>query len=136
MSGNNCDIKNFMGSFWVQNNDGIVTLGLNEEALADFDEVLSFDLPSEQDQVEFEEICGSIDTSDGPLDIYSPVSGTVIEVNSAIVEDPALLFDDPTGEGWILKFSAEEDEEYDEDDEDEDDYDDEDDDDYEDEDEE
>ncbi len=137
MSSNNSDFKNFMGSFWVQNNDGIVTLGLNEEALADFDEVLSFDLPSEQDQVELEEICGSIDTSDGPLDIYSPVSGTVIEVNSAVVEDPAILFDDPTGEGWILKFSAEADfeDEDEEDDEEDDDFDDDDEDeDYEDED--
>jgi glycine cleavage system H protein len=118
------DIKNFMGNFWIQTSNNVITLGVNEEALSDFDDILSFDLPAEQDQVEAEEVCGGIETSDGPLDIYSPVTGTVIEVNVAVIEDPSILFDDPYGDGWLLKIEPIDE---DEDDEDEDDYDDEDD---------
>lgn len=123
-----------MGNFWVQSEGGVVTLGLTEETIADFDEILSFDFPEDQQTVEADEVCGTIETNDGPIDIYSPVTGTVIEVNTTLVEDPSMLMDDPGGEGWLLKFSAEED--YEDEDEDEDDEDeDEDDDDYEEEDE-
>lgn len=126
------DVKIFMGSFWIQNEGGTITLGLTEETIADFDEVLSFDLPEEQQTVEAEEACGTIETNDGPIDLYSPVSGTVVEVNTALVEDPSILLEDPMGEGWILKFAADEDfddeddEEEDEDEEEEDDEEDED----------
>lgn len=115
------DIKNFMGNFWVQTTNNIITIGINEESLNDFDDILSFDLPSEQDLVEGEEVCGSIETSDGPLDIYSPVTGTILEVNAAVVDDPSILFDDPYGDGWLLKIEPSEEDDYDED-EDEDDY--------------
>jgi glycine cleavage system H protein len=122
------NIKIYMGNFWVQTESGIVTLGLTEETIADFDEILSFDLPEEQQNVEADEICGTIETSDGPIDIYSPVTGTVIEVNTTLIEDSSVLMEDPTGEGWILKFAAEEeleeDEDEDEDEEDEDEEDD------------
>jgi glycine cleavage system H protein len=114
------DIKNYMGHLWYSNVDGIITVGLNEEALEDFDEILSFDLPKDNEDVTEDEVCGSIETSDGPLDIYAPVSGTILEINSTVVEDPAVLMEDPYEEGWLIKISADE-EEHDEEDEDEDD---------------
>lgn len=126
----NSDIKIFMGQFWVQEEGGVYTLGLTEEALADFDEILSMDFPDEDMSVEQEESCGVIETSDGPIDLYSPVTGSVVEVNRAVIEDPSIMMEDPTGEGWLLKFAEEDfDEDEDEDDdenydEDEDDYDD------------
>ncbi|MEY4617231.1 MAG: glycine cleavage system protein ue [Pseudomonadota bacterium] len=133
------DVKIYMGNFWVQSEGGTITLGLTEETIADFDEIVSFDFPEEQQNVEADEVCGTIETNDGPIDIYSPVSGSVIEVNTTLIEDSSVLMEDPTGEGWLLKFTADEDyEDEDEDEDDEDDLDDEDedeDDDYEDEDE-
>lgn len=110
------DVKNYMGMFWVQTEGGVTTLGLNEETIADFDEILSFDFPEEQQEVEADEVCGTIETNDGPIDIYCPISGSVLEVNSTLIEDPSVLMDDPTGEGWLIKFTAEDDFEEDEDD--------------------
>lgn len=118
------DVKMYMGSFWVQKEGGLLTLGLTEEAIEDFDEVLSFDLPEEQQKVEADEICGTIETNDGPLDLYSPVTGTVSEVNTTLIEDPSALMEDPQGEGWLLKFAPDDD--YDEDEDGDEDYDDED----------
>lgn len=117
------DVRNFMGYLWVQEEDGIVTIGINEEGLADFDSISSVDLPAEQDKVEADEVCGTVETDDGPLDIYSPVSGTVIEINSAVIDEPGLIIEDPFEEGWLIRIEASEDL----DDEDEDDDDDEDD---------
>lgn len=103
----NENLKIYMGNFWVQNENGTVTLGLTEETLADFDEILSFDFPEEEQAVEADEVCGTIETSDGPIDIYCPISGSVTEVNTTLMDDPSVLMEDPYGEGWLIKFSTE-----------------------------
>ena len=109
---------------WIQEEDWIITIGINEEGLADFEEITSVDLPAEHDKVEADEVCGTVETDDGPLDIYSPVSGTVIEVNAAVIDDPSLIQEDPFEEGWLIRVEASE--PLDEDEDEEDDYDDED----------
>jgi glycine cleavage system H protein len=113
------DVRNFMGYMWVQQTDGVITIGINEDGLADFEEIQSIDLPAEGEAVEADVVLGTVETDDGPLDIYSPVSGTVLEVNSQVIDEPALIQEDPYEEGWLIKIEAEE--ELDEDDEDEDD---------------
>jgi glycine cleavage system H protein len=121
------DVKNFNHHMWYQEADGIITIGINEEGLADITEITSIDLPPEQEKVEEDVAIGTIETDDGPLDIYSPVEGTVIEVNSQVSEDPSIIHDDPYEEGWLLRIEPSEeladddDEDADEDEDDEDD---------------
>lgn len=117
------DVRNFMGYMWIQEEDGIITIGINEEGLADFEEITSVDLPAEHDKVEADEVCGTVETDDGPLDIYSPVSGTVLEVNSAVIDDPTLIQEDPFEEGWLIRVEASEDLDEDEDEDEDDDED-------------
>ena len=123
MSGN---VKNFNHHMWYQEVDGIITIGINEEGLADITEITSVDLPPEQEKVEEDVAIGTIETDDGPLDIFSPVEGTVIEVNSQVQEDPSVIQDDPYEEGWLLRIEPteeladDEDEDADEDEEDDD----------------
>lgn len=112
------DIKNFNHHMWYREEDGIITIGINDEGLADISEINSVDLPSEQDKVEEDVAIGVIETDDGPLNIYSPVEGTVIEVNAAVLEEPSIIQEDPYEEGWLLRIEATE--ELDEDEEDED----------------
>ena len=116
------DIKNFNHHMWYQEVDGIVTIGINEEGLADITEITSVDVPPEQEKVDEDAVIGTIETDDGPLNIYSPVEGTVIEVNAQVLEDPSLIQEDPYEEGWLLRIEASEEiSDDDEDDEDEDD---------------
>lgn len=122
-----------MGYLWVLNEDGVVTIGINEDGLEDFEEISSIELPPEGEKIESDVVLGTIETDDGPLDIYSPVDGTVLEVNSQVLEDPSLIQEDPYEEGWLLKIETEADSAADEDDEDDDDDSDEDDEDLEDE---
>ena len=118
------NIRNFMGYMWVQQEDGVVTIGINEDGLEDFEEITSIELPAENEKVEADVVLGTIETDDGPLDIYSPVDGTVIEVNSQVLEDPSLIQEDPYEEGWLIRIEpSEEDEDEDDYDEDEDDED-------------
>ena len=117
------EVRNFMGYLWVQEEDGIVTIGINEDGLEDFEEITSVQRPPEGEKIEADVVLGTIETDDGPLDIYSPVAGTVLEINSAAVEDPALIQEEPYDEGWLIRIEAEDsldDEDEDEDDDDED----------------
>lgn len=117
--------RNFMGSFWFQKEDNIYTVGLNEDALDTFDEITSADLPSDGELIDHDVVCGTLNTDEGPIDLYAPVSGTIIEINNAVVEDPTLIQDDPY-DSWLFKIESEEDfedEDLEEDDEDEDDED-------------
>ena len=115
-----------MGYLWYQQEDGIITIGINEDGLEDFEEISSVELPAEQEKVDAETIVATIETDDGPLDIYTPVSGTVIEINGQVVDDPSIIMEDPYEEGWLIRIEADEEVDEDEDEDDEDDDDDED----------
>lgn len=128
------DVKNFMGYLWYSQEDNIITIGINEDGLEDFEEISSVELPSEQEKVDADTIIATIETDDGPLDIYTPVSGTIIEINGQVVDDPSIIMEDPFEEGWLVRIEADEDIDEDDEDDDDDDEDDEDDD-YDDEDE-
>ena len=118
--------RKFADTLWIQQEDNIVTIGIHEDTLEDFEEIVSFDLPKETESVDPDSVIGSIETDDGTLDLYSPVSGTVVEINSTVIEDPSLIQEDPF-DSWILKIETDEnidslgeDEDEDEDEEDED----------------
>lgn len=96
----------YMGHQWITVEGEVVTVGLMEEALADLDAIIKVDLPTENESVEKDEICGELETKDGSLNIYAPVEGTVLEVNSAIADNPELIQEDPYGEGWVLRIEA------------------------------
>lgn len=120
-------IKNFNHYLWYSENDGIITIGINEEGLEDITEINSLELPPEQEKVDSELAFGSLESDDGTLDLFSPIDGTVIEVNSQVLEDPSLIMEDPYEEGWLIRIEADgeiEDEDEDEDEDEEEDADD------------
>lgn len=121
--------RNFMDYMWVQKEDNVYTIGLNEDALETIEKISDIDLPPSGEAVEPDVVVGSLETQDGPLDLYVPVSGVITEVNNAVIEDPSLIQDDPY-DSWLLKIESEDElsDEEEEDDEDEDEDDEEDDD--------
>ncbi|PIS10638.1 MAG: glycine cleavage system protein H [Bdellovibrio sp. CG10_big_fil_rev_8_21_14_0_10_47_8] len=116
--------KNFKSYMWFLKEDNVYTVGLNEDAIEKFDKIEAFDLPPEGETVDIETACGSLETDQDPIDLYSPVAGTVTEINSSVVEDPTLIQDDPM-DSWLFKIESDDDYvELDDDDEDGDDDDD------------
>ena len=112
--------RNFMGYLWVSKEDDIYTIGINEEGLEEITDIESIELPQEQEEIEADVAIGSVETNDGPLDIYSPVAGTITEINTAVLEDLSLIQEDPY-EAWLVKIQSDEDLDEVEDDEDDDD---------------
>jgi len=94
----------FTDELWARPHEGSVIIGVKQDFFDDVNELWGVDLPEEGAEVSPEEICGEVETDQGPVNIYTPIEGEVVEVNSAVVDDPDLLFDDSTEEGWLLRI--------------------------------
>jgi len=96
----------YMGHQWLTIEGEVITIGVMEEALEELDTIIKVDLPPENESVEKDEICGELETKDGSLNIYAPVEGTVLEINTSVTTNPDLIHEDPYGDGWIIKIEA------------------------------
>jgi glycine cleavage system H protein len=93
----------YMGYEWLQVEDDTVTIGISDEGLSELTDITAVKLPAEQEEVSPDEICGEIESDEGVLNLYCPVEGKVIEINAAVVENPALIMEDPYGDGWLFR---------------------------------
>ena len=89
---------------WAQVDENIVTVGVTEFAQEQLGEVVYVELPEEGQKVNQGESFGVVESVKAASDLYSPVSGTVIEVNAALLEDPSSLNDDPMNDGWLIRI--------------------------------
>jgi glycine cleavage system H protein len=100
------DFIPYMGYQWLQIEDGSVLVGISEEGLEEITEISELKLPAESEEVTADEVCGEIEMDEGSLNLYSPVDGKVVEINSAVLDNPDLIIEDPLGEGWLFRVEA------------------------------
>ena len=89
---------------WAQVEENVVTVGVTQFAQEQLGEVVYVDLPEAGQKVTQNQTFGVVESVKAVSDLYAPVSGTVIEVNSALLTNPASLNDDPTNEGWLIRI--------------------------------
>lgn len=83
-------------------NDGTAYIGITPYAAKQLGNVVYVDMPEEGDELTAGEEFGAIESVKAASDLFSPVSGEVIEVNTALEDNPKLVSDDPL-ENWIVK---------------------------------
>ena len=83
-------------------NDGIAVIGISPYAAKQLGNVVYVDMPEEGDEVAQGDEFGAIESVKAASDLYSPVSGEVIEVNEELSDNPKLVSDDPMT-NWIIK---------------------------------
>jgi glycine cleavage system H protein len=89
---------------WItEPSDGVVTIGITAYAADALGDIVYASLPQEGAVLEAGEPCGEVESTKSVSDVYAPVSGEVVAVNSAVEEDPAVVNSDPYGEGWLFK---------------------------------
>ncbi len=89
---------------WAQVDENITTVGITEFAQDSLGEIVYVELPEEGQKVTQGEPFGVIESVKAVSDLYAPVSGTVIEINAALGEDPTVLNDDPVNQGWLIRI--------------------------------
>ena len=89
---------------WVNVDEDVATIGITSFAQQQLGEVVFVELPEVGQVVGAGDEVGTIESVKAVGELYTPVSGEVVERNEAAVEDPALLNDDPHGEGWLVRI--------------------------------
>jgi len=89
---------------WVRVTGDTATVGITDHAQHELTDIVFVELPSVGRSVKAGESCAVVESVKTASDIYSPVSGTVSEVNPAVVNDPALVNTAPYGDGWFYKL--------------------------------
>lgn len=93
---------------WVRSEgDGVFTVGITEHAQDLLGDMVFVDLPDVGDAVTTGDDCAVAESVKAASDIYAPITGEVIEVNSLLENSPELVNSDAFGEGWMFKIQAE-----------------------------
>jgi glycine cleavage system H protein len=88
---------------WVRVEDGRATIGITSFAADELGDIVFVELPEPGSQLGQFQTFGVVESVKAVSDLYSPVSGAVVEVNDGLRERPELLNTDPFGEGWIAR---------------------------------
>jgi glycine cleavage system H protein len=88
--------------FWVRVDGDLVTIGLTDHGQEKLGEIASLELPETESYVEWNEPFGSIEAAGATIDLISPVSGVVINVNEDITDDAGVINSDPYDTGWLI----------------------------------
>ena len=97
------DLKYAKSHEWVRVNGGEAVVGITDHAQHELTDVVFVELPEVGRKLKAGESCAVVESVKTASDIYSPVSGEVIEANKAVVDNPALVNSDPYSKGWFFK---------------------------------
>lgn len=89
---------------WIQIKDGIATVGITELAQEHLGDLTFVELPRVGAAVKAGQACMVVESVKAASDVYAPISGTVLEVNAALGDDPGLVNRDPYGDGWLYRL--------------------------------
>lgn len=87
---------------WVKVEGDVATIGVSDFAQSEMGDITYVDIPEEGDELSQGEDFGALESVKASSELYSPVSGKVVEVNTALEDDPALVNEDPYT-NWIIK---------------------------------
>jgi glycine cleavage system H protein len=91
---------------WVRESDDpqVVEVGITDYAQGELGDVVFVELPKAATSFGTHDVFGTIEAVKAVSELYSPVSGTILEANKALEKDPALVNRDPYGQGWMIKL--------------------------------
>jgi glycine cleavage system H protein len=92
---------------WIVRDGDGATIGITDFAQAQLGDVVFLELPAKGAALKAGATFGVIESVKAASDLYSPASGTVLEVNEKLTQNPELVNSDPYGEGWLIKLTVE-----------------------------
>lgn len=92
---------------WVETEGNIATVGITDYAQAQLGDVVFLELPRVGTKLQAGDAFGAVESVKAASDLYSPVAGTVAEVNEQLANTPELVNREPFGGGWLMKLETE-----------------------------
>ncbi len=98
------DLKYSKDHEWVRVEGGLVVVGITDYAQHSLHEITFVELPETGSSVEADTECGLVESMKASSDIFSPLSGNIVEINSNLEDAPELVNEEPYGKGWMFKI--------------------------------
>ena len=89
---------------WIKLEGEVATIGITKHATEMLGDIVFAELPEKGSSVEKDSTAGVVESTKAASDVYTPVSGEVVDTNQAIVDDPAKINQDPEGSAWFFKL--------------------------------
>ncbi|GMT42177.1 MAG: glycine cleavage system H protein [bacterium] len=91
---------------WTREEENIVTIGITDYAQGELGDVVYVELPDEGMAVNAGEPFGVVESVKSVSDLYSPISGTVVEANARLNDEPEVVNGSPYNDGWLMKVEC------------------------------
>ena len=98
------DVKFSKEHEWIKLDDDTATIGITKHATEMLGDIVFVELPEKGTSVEKDGNAGVVESTKAASDVYTPISGEVIDNNQSIVDDPAKINEDPEGTAWFFKL--------------------------------
>ena len=98
------DLKYTKDHEWISIDGDSATIGITDYAQGELGDIVYVEIESLGEQLDKEEIFGSVEAVKTVSDLFLPVSGEITKMNEGLEDNPELINDDPYGEGWIIKM--------------------------------
>ena len=89
---------------WIILNGDIATIGITIHATEMLGDIVFAELPEKGSSVDKDGTAGVVESTKAASDVYTPISGEVVEINQSIVDDPSKINADPEGSAWFFKL--------------------------------
>lgn len=89
---------------WISIEDGVATVGITEFAQGELGDIVYVEVETLDEQLQISEVFGTVEAVKTVSDLFMPLSGTIIEFNEILEDEPELINDDPYGKGWMIKI--------------------------------
>jgi glycine cleavage system H protein len=96
------DLKYTKEHEWARIEDGTAVIGITDHAQEELGDIVFVELPEAGSEVEQNQTFGTVESVKAVSDLYSPLSGEVVEVNGALQDEPELINSGPYEEGWLV----------------------------------
>ena len=89
---------------WARlDDDNRITIGITDYGQEELGDITGIDLPEEGDEVVKDESFGSLESANEVVDLFSPLSGEIVETNQELLDSPEIINEDPYQDGWIIR---------------------------------
>jgi glycine cleavage system H protein len=91
---------------WVKLDGNVATVGITDFAQSELGDIVYLEIDTLDTEINSNDVFGTVEAVKTVSDLFMPVNGKVIDINSSLEDSPEVVNDDPYGEGWIIKIEV------------------------------
>ena len=100
------DLKYTKDHEWIKFDNDLATIGITDFAQGELGDIVYIEIETLNENLNAEDVFGSVEAVKTVSDLFMPVSGEVIEINEALEDKPEIVNEDPYGSGWMVKVKC------------------------------